>query len=87
MNTVEDKRKVEQIQSLFYKFDKNGNGHLRMEEIHQMFKSIGLEIPITQLYHLFVHTNRHSLEDNLTRINKRKFTLNDFQEAMLSTQS
>eukprot|EP00347_Sterkiella_histriomuscorum_P016213 403354056 len=105
MNTVDEKQKIKEIQELFHKFDEKKTGTLKLEEIHKMFKSVGIEIQVSQIQQLFIHsarvnTNQQQNIPNQTLTNnqsprninganfvKKKMTLKEFQEAMLSQKS
>lgn len=45
-NTLTEKRKFNELQQLFQKFDEKGTGYLNMEDIHEMFKTVGVEVSI-----------------------------------------
>ncbi|CDW83848.1 ef hand family protein [Stylonychia lemnae] len=85
----DQKQKIQEIHQLFQKFDTNQSGTLNLEEINSMFKSVGIDITIDEIQNLFIHQTQSEdkLGSQVGKFKKRKMTLKEFEEAMLSNRS
>ena len=45
INTLEEKKKIHELDQLFKKFNENGTDTLKMSEVYNMFSYAGINIP------------------------------------------